>query len=235
MISFNNMNSVLNDMIDATIVDTNKTKILRQNICGDIEQYYIEKKQNTKDEYEAKLKQQERDLIKLIESKLITHELTNTGKIQCDSHTHRTTNAYQQCVNKKNKYQVPVELVYFSDIDDPRFEKKIKFLFSMFPTTMKKNMPINERYQRYKNLYEKLLTIEPLYNEIKAYYENALKILKRKGATDISDNVSNDNENIDSGIENDISIFDNDDDNDNDNDGIDNSISIFENDNCDYE
>ena len=162
--------------------------------------------QNKKKSMIEKIKEKEFELIQNIEEKSIELELENTGKIQCNGHTHRTVKNYHKCLTKnKKQYTQVTQLVYFMDIDDETFDDKLKEFFNLFPEKMKKKIDPRIRYKRYKSYYEKIKAIEEMVSTKVEKYEKILQIIREKYNIEDSDfNDSDeevDNEQIDNSDE----------------------------------
>ena len=204
MTCFNGFQSMNNyfmeyDNRDKQIYEREK-EISEQLKVSETERNKIESKFN---EMIEKIKEKEIELIQNIEEKSIELELENTGKIQCDGHTHKTVKNYHKCLTKnKKQYTQVTQLVYFMDIDDETFDDKLKVFFNLFPEKMKKKIDPEIRYERYKSYYNKTKMIENLVLTKLENYEKILQILRNKYEIKDSDFESSDEEDELEGSEN---------------------------------
>ncbi len=162
------------------------------------EKQKIEKEKNQLTNYIKEVEKKEVEMIQKIHNKMIDHELSSTGKIQCLDHTHKSLKTYQQCFNNKIYFK-PLNVIYFikDEINDPRFDNKVKDFFDLFSEKMKKTMNPFERYKQYKILYQKISLIDDLCQNKKNYYDKTLNILKKKHNFKDEENNENNVENDD--------------------------------------
>lgn len=124
-----------------------------------------------------KIKKKEIEFIHRINKLNIELEHTNTGKIKCIGHQHRTIKVYREC-SKKNEFMPVSGYAYFIDPISDTFDDNLNVLFEMFPEKMNKQIDPKTRYQNYKSFYEKILKIESSVNQKKQKYENILHIIR---------------------------------------------------------
>ena len=149
-------------------IEMEKNKLLDER--DKFDQYITKEKQllefekNQLAENLKQLKEKEAEMILMIDNKMIEHELSLTGKIQCHDHTHKSIKTYQQCGKNKNYVKPLKNMVYFvkEEITESRFDDKIKDFFELFPEKMKKTMNVKQRYDKYTLLFQKIIIIEDL-------------------------------------------------------------------------
>jgi hypothetical protein len=131
-----------------------------------------------------KIKQYEEEMLKNIENSNIETELINTGRIKCGSHIHKHVKTFRKCIDNNSIVSNPnIKPLYFTNLDDINFYRKIDELFELFPDTMRKSINIHTRFTKYKSYHKKILVIYNIIIRKKKKYERMISKLEKQIAT----------------------------------------------------